>query len=44
MKHDLTLLLLILLALPLLPLLFALSAIEGATRGALSRRLGAGLD
>lgn len=41
MKQNLSLLLLILLALPLLPLLFALVAIEGATRGGLSHRLGA---
>ena len=44
MKRDLPLLLAILLSLPLLPLLFALCAIEGATRGALSRRLGTSLD
>ncbi len=44
MKHALALLLLILLALPLLPVLFVLAAIEGATRGALSRRLGTSLD
>lgn len=42
--ETLHLLLLIFLALPLLPLLFVLCAIEGATRGALSRRLGASLD
>lgn len=42
--ETLPLLLLIFLALPLLPLLFVLCAIEGATRGALSRRLGASLD
>ena len=44
MKRNAPLVLLVLLALPLLPLLFVLCAIEGATRGALSRRLGASLD
>lgn len=43
MKHA-PLLLLVFLALPLLPLLFVLVALEGATRGALSRCLGASLD
>lgn len=44
MKRDLPLVLLVFLALPLLPLLFVLCAIEGTTRGALSRRLGTSLD
>lgn len=44
MKRNAPLVLLVLLALPLLPLLFALVALEGVTRGALSRRLGASLD